>query len=89
MSRLSLISFNTLSINLKGGTATKSGDGITTVFTIPHEAVNMPVGAFVEAQSDDARGVVSTTWDVSNITVTYAIAPPQGTDNLVFSWVVV
>jgi hypothetical protein len=89
MSRLSLISFNTLSINLKSGVATFSGDGVETEFIIPHGAVITPTAAFIEPQTTDAFGSFTTTVDATNITVTYTSAPLEGTDNLVFGWMVV
>lgn len=64
-------------------TDTKSGDGTTTVFGLPHDLSVAPTSATVRAASVDA----STDFYVSNLTstgveITYAAAPPSGTSNL-------
>jgi len=68
------------------GVATFSGDGTTTVFNIPHGLVSTPRVAWVMAESDDARGDKKVTRGATNITVTFATAPPAGTDNVVLGW---
>jgi hypothetical protein len=66
-------------------TATKSGDGSTTTFTLAHSLGSTPDAATVQATSQAA----STDFWVSNKTstdldITYAVAPPAGTDNLAY-----
>lgn len=65
--------------------ATKSGDGTTTTFTLSHSLGSTPSYANVVPTSEDA----STDFWVSNKTssdvdITYAAAPPSGTDNLTY-----
>jgi hypothetical protein len=67
-------------------TATFSGNGSQTVFTIAHELVGTPKMAVVTAGSSDAKGDFYVTYDATNITVTYATAPPSGTNNVVLNW---
>ena len=68
------------------GTATFSGDGSTTTFTIAHGLVATPSKYFVQPLSADA---MSTPYDVSvdgtNITITFKSAPASGA-NLKFYW---
>jgi len=69
------------------GTDTQSGDGTTSVFQISHNLAEAPSYASVEASSEDA----STDFYVSgksssSIEITYAQAPPSGTDNLSWEW---
>lgn len=64
---------------------TASGDGATTTFSLSHSLGSTPAAANVQATSEDA----STDFWVSNKTstaveITFAAAPPSGTDNL--SW---
>jgi len=69
-----------------GGTATFSGDGTTTTFTIPHGLASTPTKYYVTPASADARGDFHVTADGTNLTVTYSTAPPSGTDNVVLVW---
>jgi len=69
------------------GSATQSGDGTTTVFSISHNLDELPSYVSVEASSEDA----STDFYVSDktsssIEITYANAPNDGTDNLSWEW---
>jgi parallel beta-helix repeat protein len=68
------------------GTATFSGDGSTTTFTIAHGLAGTPKMAIVTAGSNDAKGNFYVTYDNTNIYVTYATAPPSGTNNVVLRW---
>jgi hypothetical protein len=69
-----------------GGTATFSGTGTQTTFTIPHGLAGTPKVAVVTAGSNDAKGDFYVTYDATNIIVTYATAPPSGTNNVVLNW---
>ena len=68
------------------GTATFSGDGSTTQFTIPHGLVAEPSKVQVTPMSADAAGDFYVTKDATNIYVNYKTAPASGTDNVVLSW---
>lgn len=69
-----------------GGTATLSGDGSTTVFTIAHGESQTPPIAIANPASVDANADRKVEVDDTNITITYNTAPPTGTNNLVFIW---
>lgn len=69
------------------GEAQQSGDGQTTTFTIPHGLGAKPAHADVTAKSEDASVDFYIEYDDTNITVHYAAAPAQGTNNLTFDWV--
>lgn len=68
------------------GTATFSGDGLTTQFAIPHRLVSTPSKVLVTPMSADASGDFYVTVDATNIYVNYKTAPPVGTNNIVLSW---
>jgi hypothetical protein len=68
------------------GTATFSGNGSQTTFTIAHGLAGTPKVAVVTAGSSDAKGDFYVTYDATNIYVTYATAPPSGTNNVVLRW---
>jgi hypothetical protein len=68
------------------GTATFSGNGSQTQFTIAHGLAGTPTTAVVTAGSNDAKGDFYVTYDATNIYVTYATAPPSGTNNVVLRW---
>lgn len=66
------------------GTATFSGDGVNTTFQIAHGLDSAPSTAQVTAASDGAAGDFYVSGiDGTNITVEYASAPGNGTDNIV------
>ena len=68
------------------GTATFSGTGAQTVFTIAHNLALPPTNVNLEAKTADASGVKYWSADGTNITVTFITAPPAGTDNVVIGW---
>lgn len=68
--------------------STKSGDGINKVFTIAHGMTITPTAYFVDPVTFDALGFFTKTVDATYITITYTTAPPSGTNNLKYSWVV-
>ena len=68
------------------GTATFSGDGTTTQFSIAHGLVSTPTKVLVTPMSSDAASDFYVTADDTNIYINYKSAPPSGTDNLKFSW---
>lgn len=69
------------------GSATKSGDASTKVFTIAHGMASTPVAVSVMPSSVDALGDYTTDVDSTNITITYQSAPPTGTGNLDYFWI--
>jgi hypothetical protein len=69
-----------------GGTATFSGNGSQTTFTIAHGLAGTPKTALITAGSSDAKTNFYVTYDATNITVTFATAPPSGTNNVVLRW---
>jgi len=68
------------------GTATFSGDGTTTQFSIAHGLVSTPTKVLVTPMTEDAASDFYVTADDTNIYINYKSAPPSGTDNLKFSW---
>jgi len=68
------------------GTATFSGDGITTQFKIAHGLAGTPKVAIVTPASNDAKGTFYVTVDATYIYVNYATAPPASTNNVVLMW---
>jgi parallel beta-helix repeat protein len=81
-----IVSANVGYVTENGGTATFSGNGTTTTFTIPHGLAGTPKSWRVEAGSADAKGDKYVTADATNLTVTFATAPPAGTNNVVLVW---
>ncbi len=69
-----------------GGPATKSGDGTTFVFTIPHNLLTPPDSYYVNAASVDARGSFTVTRDANDLIITYPEPPPLGSNNLSYVW---
>ena len=68
------------------GTATFSGDGTTTQFSIAHGLVSAPTKVLVTPMTADAASDFYVTADDANIYINYKSAPPSGTDNLKLSW---
>lgn len=66
------------------GYTTRSGDGVTTTFTIPHGFGTTPAHILVDPQSPEAEDDFIRTVDDTYITLEYAFPPPLGTDNLSF-----
>lgn len=70
----------------KAGTATFSGTGSQTAFTIAHGLYTTPATFGVVAQSAAAAAPFYVTADATNLTVTYTTAPASGTSNVVLNW---
>jgi len=70
----------------KRDTATFSGDGSTTQFSISHGLVSTPSNIQVTPRSEDASGDFYITANTSNIYVNYLSAPPSGTNNIKLDW---
>lgn len=62
-----------------------SGDGLTTIFQIAHGLSETP-NFTVQPVGEDAAGEYTAEADATYITITYNVAPPSGTDNVVFDW---
>ena len=73
-------------MNENSGTATFSGDGTTTQFSIAHGLVSTPTKVLVTPMTADAASDFYVTADDTNIYINYLTAPASGTDNLKFSW---
>ena len=69
-----------------GGSSTQSGNGSTKVFNIAHGLASAPTIPIAVAGSDDAIGPFKVTSDATNIIITYPVAPPNGTSNLIWRW---
>ena len=69
-----------------GGTAQFNGDASTKVFVIDHGLSDPPDIYFAIPVSTDAQGNPVVTVDANNITVTYPVAPPTGTNNVKLAW---
>lgn len=68
------------------GTATFSGDGAATSFTIPHGLGAVPPVRDVTPESAAAGADHHISADATNIVVTYAAAPAAGTNNVVLGY---
>lgn len=68
-------------------TTTLNGDGITTEFTLPHLTPSATL-SMVTSGSSDAANFLYVTTDSTYIHVYFAVAPPIGTGNLIFNWIV-
>ena len=69
------------------GTATASGTGSATAFNVPHSLGSVPYMAVITCSSHSTA--FTYTYDSTNITVTFTSAPPSGTNNVKFNWMVV
>ncbi|KIC48746.1 hypothetical protein [Tateyamaria sp. ANG-S1] len=67
-------------------TATRSGNGIVTAFSIPHGLSAAPTTFDVRPASADAAGNHYVSATATDVQITYTTAPPTGTNNLQFSW---
>jgi len=76
----------TILLTRNSGTATFSGDGSTTQFTIAHGLATTPSKYYVTPCSANAGGSFYVTVDSSNLYVNYSTAPPSGTNNVVLCW---
>lgn len=68
------------------GTATFSGTGILTTFTIAHGLGGTPTRYVVSPASSIAAALYYVTVDATNLTVTYLVAPGTGTNNISLNW---
>lgn len=69
-----------------GGTATFSGNGVLTSFAIPHKLQATPRIVHVNPAAVAANGISFVTADATNVTVTYAVAPANASNNVVLWW---
>lgn len=67
--------------------ATFSGDGTTKDFGITHNWGEVPTAVFVTPASPDASGSFWVEVDATNLIVHYNTAPPSGTDNVKFFYI--
>ncbi|RLI50221.1 MAG: hypothetical protein DRP09_20115 [Candidatus Thorarchaeota archaeon] len=73
-------------VNKNGGTATFSGDGTTTQFSIAHGLVSTPTKVQVTPLTADAAGDFYVTADATNIYINYLSPPASGVDNVQVWW---
>jgi len=73
-------------ITENSGLATFSGDGTTKTFSFAHGLSAIPNHVSIEAKSLDACGDKYWSADATNIVISFATAPPAGTDNINLSW---
>ena len=70
-----------------GGLATFSGDGTTKDFGVAHNWGEVPTAVFVTPASPDASGSFWVEVDATNLIVHYNTAPPSGTNNVKFFYI--
>jgi hypothetical protein len=68
------------------GVSTQSGDASTKAFNIAHGCYTTPLTYSVQAQTNDAVGPPTVTATSTNLVVTYPVAPPSGSSNLIWVW---
>jgi ABC-type Mn2+/Zn2+ transport system permease subunit len=76
-------------VNEKSGTKTDSGTGAKTTFTIAHGLSGYVSANYINvlpATIDAKNNLSSISVDNTNIVLTYSVAPPSGTNNLVWYW---
>lgn len=69
-----------------GGTATFSPNGSTKIFNIAHGLSPIPEHVTVTPASVKATSSYVVSIDTTNIILTFSVAPPTGTSDLVFFW---
>lgn len=74
-----------LEINSQQLTGTFSSNGLTTSFALPHTLGVIPTYVQITNQSADAQDWSSYTKTSSQIIIMFDVAPPIGTNNIVFS----
>src|SRR5579864_7966478 len=75
-------------IGINTGSSIQSGSAGVFTFSIAHGLGLTPTYFAVTPASSDAQGIAWVTADGLNITVHYNAAPPVGTNNLSFRWIV-
>lgn len=73
-------------VGTNSGEYTTSGDGIDLYFDIPHTFGVAPTSAVVTPASEDAQGYTRIEKTATFVRVHYAVAPPEGTNNLIFNY---
>lgn len=71
------------------GTATFSSDGLTTEFSIAHTLAVVPTSFNIEPMTEDAQGYTHVTKNSTHIIVHYAVAPPEGSNNVVINYQII
>lgn len=72
----------------KTGTNTQSGNGNSTMFSIPHGLGVKPAYFNVISISQASGNIAYITADTVNLNVYYSVAPISGTNNLSWNWIV-
>lgn len=68
------------------GVSTQSGNASTTAFNIAHGLYTTPASYTLVPQSADATGAPVVTATSTNLVLTYPVAPPTGSSNLIWVW---
>lgn len=66
-------------------TRTFSSTGLSTSFSFSHSLGTTPTSVFIEALTQDSRDYSHITYNSTTVTIKYPIAPPVGTNNLIFN----
>lgn len=69
-------------LNQSSGTATPVANGVITVFNITHGLGRIPTNVIVNGGNALSSATRIITWDATNITITYLVAPLTGTLSL-------
>ena len=69
-----------------GGSITKSGDAVTSTFTIAHGLATAPDVYFAFPLNEAARGDIIYSVDATNITLTYPVPPAEEATILSYVW---
>jgi len=67
------------------GQSTFPSDGLQTVFTVAHGLPGVPVYASMIGRNTNSGGEKFVNWDATNVSVTYLVAPVNGT--VTFNWI--
>lgn len=69
---------------IRGGTSTQTANGLTLVFNIPHGLGAIPDTYSVDPINTQTASNFSVSVNITNIIITYSVAPSQ---NTILSWV--
>lgn len=74
---------------IKGGTATFNGDGVTAIFNIAHGLGTTPTIPLVFAGFNPSNNYWISAISSTNITVRFQAAPGPGTNNVIIYWIAI
>lgn len=73
---------------VRGGSVTMVGDGVQKVFQFNHNLGDLPSGISVVATSSNNVQVFKSNWNLTQIIVTYSVAPSNG-DTISWTYIAV